>query len=96
MGTEAEFRDMLEEFLRASERLLGDMRKAHVAGRRADVERAVHTLKSMARMVGATSLADLCATTEAACAHSLVPIHAVEEVAARLAGAQGAVRACLA
>lgn len=96
MGTEAEFRSMLEEFLHASDRLMGDMRRAHQAARRSDVERAAHTLKSMARMVGATALADVCAATEAGSAHALVPIRAIDELAERLQSAQGAVRTCLA
>jgi two-component system, sensor histidine kinase and response regulator len=91
MGTEEEYRGMLEEFVSASHRVFADLEHAVAARRAADAERAAHTLKSMARMVGATPLAEACAEAEARGATSA----AVAAIRGRLGGAQEAVRACL-
>jgi len=85
---------MLEEFLSASRRVDADLQRAAAERRWVDAERAAHTLKSMARMVGAVELAEACALVEGGAAGALPP-DAVEAVARRVVQAQGAVKACL-
>ncbi|MFO1532202.1 MAG: Hpt domain-containing protein [Thermoplasmatota archaeon] len=95
MGSEAEFRSMLEEFLVASKRVWGDLDAAARNGRNQDAERAAHTLKSMARMVGAFALADSCADAEALAVREPLPAGTVRTIEARLDAAQDAVQTCL-
>lgn len=64
MGTTAEFRSMLREFLHASDRLLGDLSAAAGSGRAREVERTAHTMKSMAHVVGARALETTCRELE--------------------------------
>lgn len=91
MGTQEEFRGMLEEFVAASRRVFADLEQAVAAKHAVDAERAAHTLKSMARMVGATPLAEACAEAEA---HGPTPA-SVAAIRGRLDGAREAVRECL-
>lgn len=95
MGSEREYLSMLQEFLSSSSRLAGELDAAQRAGRRQDVERVAHTLKSMARMVGAFPLAEACAAAEADAALAPLPDAQVRELGERLALAQGAVRGCI-
>ena len=96
MGSEAEYRDMLAEFLLASARLMADLQKGAAAGHWHDVERAAHTLKSMARMVGAFAFADACAAAETDAPRAQLSAGAAAALAEDLHQAQEAVRACLA
>lgn len=93
MGNEGEFRSMLEEFLSSSARLMQDLERACEASRAVDVERTAHTLKSMARMVGAFELAETCADTEAGAAGGMFPD--ASRFGRQLQAAREAVRACL-
>lgn len=63
-GDEQGVQDLLKEFLVSSRRTLRQMTFALKRQRTPDVERAAHTLKSMARLVGATQLAEACRAVE--------------------------------
>ena len=92
MGSQANFEDLLREFLTSSAALI-----AQIDSRRpsAGIERAAHTLKSMARLLGAEALAEACRKVEFA-AHGPrappVPAHLVEKVRSEALHAQEAVR----
>src|SRR5688572_16855046 len=98
LGDEQGMQELLKEFLSSSSRLLHQMTSALRRRRTQDVERAAHTLKSMARLVGATELADACRAVEFA-AHGAaappVPAHMVTRVAAHTRQAQEAVERLL-
>lgn len=64
LGTPAAFRGLLQDFLASSARLAGDLQVALARGRFQDLARAAHTLKSMARILGATELAETCRSIE--------------------------------
>ncbi|HJQ93025.1 MAG TPA: Hpt domain-containing protein [Candidatus Thermoplasmatota archaeon] len=91
-------RDILNEFLVSSGRLLGQLTSALERQRTLEVERAAHTLKSMAKLVGATDLAEACRAVEfrahGASAPPVLP-HMVTRVAVHLRQAQEAVERLL-
>jgi HPt (histidine-containing phosphotransfer) domain-containing protein len=64
LGDEQGLQEILEEFLVSSSRLVQQMGTACQRQRTREVERAAHTLKSMAKLVGATDLADACRAVE--------------------------------
>lgn len=94
LGDETSLQEILEEFLVSSARLLRQMDAAMERQRTREVERAAHTLKSMARLVGATQLAEACRVLEFQ-AHGAsappVPPHMVARVALHARAAQEAV-----
>lgn len=94
MGSDGDYRSMLEEFLTASARLQAELGGAVHAGRLGDAERVTHTLKSMARMVGAAGFADACARAEHDAAKGHMPDPAA--LGRLLADAQAAVQEALA
>src|SRR5687767_3438572 len=96
-GNEQGLQEILEEFLVSSGRLLQQMTSALRRRRTQEVERAAHTLKSMARLVGATELADACRAVEfqAHGASAPVPPHMVLRVAVHTRQAQEAVERLL-
>lgn len=63
-GDEQGLQDLLKEFLVSSAKLLRQMDSGLKRQRTPDVERAAHTLKSMARLIGATELAEACRAVE--------------------------------
>jgi histidine phosphotransfer protein HptB len=95
VGDEASLHEILEEFLASSARLLRQMTEAVERQRTREVERTAHTLKSMARLVGATQLAEACRAVEFR-AHGAsappVPPPMVARVALHARVAQEAVR----
>lgn len=97
MGSQDRFEDLLREFLTSSAALLAQMERPADGGP-AGIERAVHTLKSMARLLGATGLAEACRKVEFA-AHAtpaLVPDDLVAQVRSEALVVQEAVRRLLA
>ena len=97
-GDEQSLREILQEFQVSSGRLLQEMTASLKRHRTQEVERAAHTLKSMARLVGATELADACRAVEFQ-AHGAsappVPPHMVARVAMHVRQAQEAVQRLL-
>lgn len=93
LRTEEAFRGLLQEFLTSSKPL---MRHMEAGGK--SVELAAHTLKSMARLIGAEALAEACRAVEFA-AHGPraepVPRKLVGEVALHLRKAQEALERLL-
>ena len=87
-------REILEEFLFSSSRLLQELTSAAEQQRTQVVERAAHTLKSMARLIGAPELAEACRAVEfrahGASAPPVLP-HMVTRVAEHTRQAQEAV-----
>ena len=98
LGDEQELQEILREFLVSSGRLLQQMATALRRRRTHDVERAAHTLKSMARLIGAKELAEACRAVEFL-AHGPspppIPPHMVTNVAAHTRNAQEAVERLL-
>lgn len=98
LGDQEGLREILHEFVVASGRLVQQMAVARRRGRTPDVERAAHTLKSMARLVGAKDLAEACRKVEFL-AHGAaarpVPGPLVAAVAAHAKDAQEAVQRLL-
>src|SRR5687768_17374135 len=97
-GDEQGVREILEEFVVASGRLLQQMTSALARQSSREVERAAHTLKSMARLIGATELAEACRAVEFR-AHGAsappVPPQMVARVVLRTRQAQEAVERLL-
>ncbi|MEA3143366.1 MAG: Hpt domain [Thermoplasmata archaeon] len=92
MGSDAEFREMLHEFLLSSDALLADLNAAAWQGRLHDLERTAHTMKSMAHVVGALALETTCRDLELqARGHQEVPYEAVHGLSTQIHEAQGAV-----
>jgi HPt (histidine-containing phosphotransfer) domain-containing protein len=90
--------EILQEFLVSSSRLVRQMTRARRSGRTLDVERAAHTLKSMARLIGAQELAEACRAVEFL-AHGPspppIPAHLVDKVEVHTRQAQEAVQRLL-
>src|SRR5688572_7302146 len=63
-GDQEGLQEILDEFLVSSSRLVHQMTSARRRGRTQEVERAAHTLKSMARLIGAKDLAEACRKVE--------------------------------
>lgn len=83
---------MLRDFQAGSGHLLADLEQALAAGRLPALERSAHTLKSMARLVGARSLEESCRHVErAARAKQPVRQEEVARLSASVQEAQGAV-----
>lgn len=98
MGSQASFEDLLREFLVSCTALVAQIeRPARPPAR--GVERAAHTLKSMARLLGAEALAEACRKVEFA-AHGPrgppVPDRLVGQVRSEALCVQEAVRRLIA
>src|SRR5688572_30198224 len=63
-GDQAGLQEILGEFQVSSSRLVHQMVSAQRRGRTQEVERAAHTLKSMAKLIGAKELAEACRAVE--------------------------------
>lgn len=91
---ESTVRELLQEFMVSSTPLVHQMERGMAHGRVRDVELAAHTLKSMAKLIGANPLAHACRTLEFA-AHGAttakIPQPMIEQVSLHLRDAQGAV-----
>lgn len=67
VGTEPKVvHDFLRQYLASARALIAELRAGHAAGDLAAVAAATHKLKSSSRAVGARTLGDRCARTEAA------------------------------
>jgi HPt (histidine-containing phosphotransfer) domain-containing protein len=67
VGAEPEIvHDFLRQYLVSARALMADLRRGHAAGDLGAVAAATHKLKSSSRAVGARTLGDRCARTEAA------------------------------
>jgi HPt (histidine-containing phosphotransfer) domain-containing protein len=67
VGAEPEIvRDFLRQYLVSARALMADLRDGHAAGDLGAVAAATHKLKSSSRAVGAHTLGERCARTEAA------------------------------
>jgi HPt (histidine-containing phosphotransfer) domain-containing protein len=64
LGDDQGLHDILDEFLVSSDAILRQMTDGLQHREARQVERAAHTLKSMAGLIGATTLADACRTVE--------------------------------
>lgn len=98
VGDPAGLQEILHEFLACSQRLVRQMTSARRRGRIHEVERAAHTLKSMARLIGATDLAEACRVVEFLAhgpAPPPVPSHLVANVDRHARQAQEAVQRLL-
>ncbi|MHB1261778.1 MAG: Hpt domain-containing protein [Thermoplasmatota archaeon] len=83
-GDEQGVREILQEFVVSSGRLVRQMASALKRQRTSEVERAAHTLKSMARLLGATELAEACRAVEFR-AHGASAPPVPEDMVARVA-----------
>ncbi len=60
------FKEILISFVGPSQNIIADILKAHSERAAGDVKDAAHKLKSSARSIGATALADICVALEKA------------------------------
>jgi len=77
-GDEDGLNDLLAEFLAASPTLLDQMAAGLKLQRTEEVKQAAHTLKSMAWLIGATTLADACRTVESHARAAAPPVQPAE------------------
>lgn len=64
LGTEEAFQGLLHDFMSSSASLSRQLHAGLAGARPEDVGRAAHTLKSMARLVGAAKLGETCRQVE--------------------------------
>jgi HPt (histidine-containing phosphotransfer) domain-containing protein len=93
LGSDESFQGILHDFLSSSAMLSRQLQAGLAGGRADEVERAAHTLKSMARLLGASRLGDTCRQVETL-SHSrplAVPSDLVQATMAQLEATQRAV-----
>jgi HPt (histidine-containing phosphotransfer) domain-containing protein len=93
LGTEESFQGILQDFLSSSTSLSRQLTAGLAGGRADEVARAAHTLKSMARLLGASRLGETCRQVETL-SHAkplAVPSHLVQDTMEQLEAAQRAV-----
>lgn len=64
LGSEESFQGLLHDFMSSSASLSRQLHSGLAGGRPEEVGRAAHTLKSMARLVGASELGETCRQVE--------------------------------
>ena len=64
LGSEESFQGLLHDFMSSSASLSRQLHAGLAGGSAEDVARAAHTLKSMARLLGAAELGDTCRQVE--------------------------------
>src|ERR1041385_2913874 len=64
LGSEESFQGILRDFLSSSSMLSRQLEAGLAGGRADEVARAAHTLKSMARLLGASRLGETCRQVE--------------------------------
>jgi PAS domain S-box-containing protein len=97
MGEPALAAELVDTFLREAPSLLTTLRSADWAEQAEELRRAAHTLKSNARIFGATALADLCQTLETSAKDGTLDdpaelVGRIEDEFARVERALGALR----
>jgi HPt (histidine-containing phosphotransfer) domain-containing protein len=93
LGSEESFQGILRDFLSSSDQLSAQLEAGLAGGRADEVGRAAHTLKSMARLLGASRLGETCRQVETL-AHNrplAVPSDLVQATMDQLEAAQRAV-----
>ena len=72
-GEDADLVELVESFLEEGPSVMEDLQASAAASDRTATRRAAHSLKSNARDMGATELAEICARLEARCAMGATP-----------------------
>lgn len=93
LGSEESFQGILRDFLSSSAKLSAQLEAGLAGGRADEVSRAAHTLKSMARLLGAARLGETCRQVETLSHHRplAVPSDLVQATMDQLEAAQRAV-----